>query len=406
MPVETLQSILQHVYKTHPGIRSARSDVKSAKETVRQASANFKPTASIGATAITQITEPSSFGTPTNDQQNLNFTIAQPLYRGGRTVSAVKAAEKRIEAAEYEFNAAVQDIFLGTAQAYIGVLRDQEILSLRQNNEKVLETELEAAKARFDLGDVTKTDVSQAGSRYSQAVAERVEAEANYTASQAEFERVTGKLPDGLSKPAGLPPQEDTLDAMVAIAQQDHPDIALNQALEQAATLDGREIFGELLPELSLTGSLNRSFNPTFENQAFTDNSRLTLDATLPLYAGGAVLSRRKQSRLEAQQRRFDVQDLKRDIKGSVIREWQNLQSAKAQVKARKAQVEASDLAFEGVSQEARFGSRTTLDILDAEQERLNARVELVSAQYDVILAQYSLMEAAGQLSPALLGVK
>lgn len=401
-----ISKVLRHVYATHPALQAAEAGVLSTTETIAQALSNYRPYADISASATVQKTKPATFGVPASSQQAVGLNLSQPLYRGGRTTAAVEAADYRIRAERAEFESTVQTLFLDVVTAYLNVLRDQEILSLRSNNERVLQTQMEAAEARFDLGDVTLTDVSQARSRLSAATAERVAASGALRSSQALFERVTGLPPTGLVSPENIYLKTEGLDELIAIALDSHPDLRASQAFEDVAHSEGREILGQLLPELSLQGSMVRNYNPTFGEVDYTDNSKLTLQATIPLYPGGAVRSQYRQSEYQALQRDFQTRDIERRVRQYVIESWENLQAAQASTSARQAQIDAAEIAFEGVSEESRYGSRTVLDVLDAEQERLNAGVDLVSAEFDVIMAQYQLLAATGQLMPGFFNIE
>lgn len=403
--IRPLPMVLRHVYNTHPALRAAEQNVKSTTETIAQALSNYRPQADIGTAATVQRTDPDTFGAPASSQQSITLNLTQPLYRGGRSAAAVEAADHRIKAVRAEFESTVQTLFLDVVTAYLNILRDQEILALRANNETVLTTQLEAAQARFELGDVTLTDVSQAESRMSAATAERVAASAALRTSQAFFERVAGVEPAGLVTPEHIYLKTETLDVLIDTALAGHPDIRAIKSYGKVARSEGREILGQLLPELSLNGSMTRDYNPTFGEVDYLDNSRLTLQASIPLYLGGAARSQYRQAKHQARQRDYESRDTERDIRQFVVESWENLQAAKARIAARTAQINAAELAFEGVSEESRYGARTVLDVLDAEQERLNAGVDLVSAEFDVIMAQYQLLAATGQLTPSLFGI-
>ncbi|MGM0422873.1 MAG: TolC family protein, partial [Pseudomonadota bacterium] len=340
--VLTVSKVLRHVYATHPALQAAEAGVLSTTENIAQALSNYRPYADISASASVQKTKPATFGAPSSSQQSMGLNLSQPLYRGGRTTAAVKAADHRIQAERAEFDSTVQSLFLDVVTAYLNVLRDQEILALRSNNETVLTTQMEAAEARFDLGDVTLTDVSQARSRLSAATAERVAASGALRTSQALFERVTGLPPAGLLSPDNIYMKTEGLDTLIARALDGHPDLRASQAFEAVAQSEGREVLGELLPELSLQGSMVRNYNPTFGEVDYTDNSQLTLQATIPLYPGGAVRSQYRQAQYQALQQDFHTRDLERNIRQYVIESWENLQAARAGIAARQAQIEAS----------------------------------------------------------------
>jgi len=400
-----LAEVLRHSYLTNPALNAAKADIKAVTETLAVALSNYRPTVAAGASATTQINEPVSFGSPSSDQQDIGISVSQPLYRGGRTSAAVKAADEQIQATRAQFDSLVQDLFLNIIVAYLNVLENEEVLGLRENNESVLETQLEANSARFELGDRTLTDVSQAESRLAAARAERVAASASLRTAHAVFERLTGLQPSGLMIPQSKFEFIGHLEDLQKTALNVHPDVRAAEFQAQVSTAEAREVLGELLPELTLNGSATRTFNPTFAANSYSDNSRLTLDANIPLYLGGAARARYRQSQYNVESDKYQSIDVRRDVERYVVESWEALQAAKARVTARQLQVEASTLAFEGVSEESRFGSRTTLDVLDAEQERLNAEVDLVSAEFDEIEARYILLAATGQLTPVLFGI-
>ena len=402
---QKLPAVLRHTYLTHPEIRSAEADLKAVIEEVAVAMSNYRPDISASASASTQHTEPSTFGSPSSNQQDLGLSLSQPIYRGGRTTAAVEAADNRILAQKSVFDDFVQGIFQDVITAYIDVIENQEILSLRENNESVLETQLEANRARFELGGTTLTDVSQAKSRLAAARAERIEASANLRSSHAVFERITGLAPTGLVMPEAGFSFDKTLNKLIEIALNNHPEIRAVHYETEARSQDAREILGQLLPEVSVNGSVNRSYNPTFGDTRYTDNSRLTLQATMPLYLGGEARARYRQAQYNRLSAQNEADDIAREIEQGVIIAWEDLQAAQAQVDARGEQVNAATISFEGVSEEQRFGARTTLDVLDAEQERFNARVDLVSAEFNEISAKYNLMASIGQLTPEQFGI-
>lgn len=402
---QPLAKVLRHSFYTNPALNAAKADIKGVTETLALALSNYRPVVTADASATVQKTEPSTFGSPNKHQQNVGLSISQPIYRGGRTMAAVRAADNQILSSRAYFDSLVQDVFLNIVISYLNVLENEEVLALRQNNETVLETQLEANSARFELGDRTLTDVSQAKSRLAAAKAERVAASASLRSAHAVFERLTGLEPKGLITPESSFEFIGSLDDLITTAHNVHPDIRAAEFQTNVSDAQSREILGELLPEVSLNGNVSRSYNPTFGNVDYIDTSRLTLDANIPLYLGGATRARYRQAQYNTLSDQYETMDVARDVERYVIESWEALQAAKARVEARQLQVEASRLAFEGVTEESRFGSRTTLDVLDAEQERLNAEVDLVSAEFDEIEARYTVLAATGQLTPILFGI-
>jgi outer membrane protein len=285
------------------------------------------------------------------------------------------------------------------------VVRDQAVVELNVNNEQVLARQLEAARDRFEVGEITRTDVHQAEARLSGATADRIKAEGDLQASRAAYVKVIGEAPGGLEEtapptdfPAGLP-------QALTIALDENPSV-ISAEFNQAAARDNvDQVRGELLPSVDLSGSAARAFEASSETSR-SDSYTGKVTLTVPLYQSGSVYSRLRQARQELASKRNLVGEAKRDAEEQVTRAWETLQSTKARIRSYDAQITAAEVALEGVQREAAVGSRTVLDVLDAEQELLDAKVNLVRAKRDELVASFDLKSALGRLTATALGLE
>jgi TolC family type I secretion outer membrane protein len=284
--------------------------------------------------------------------------------------------------------------------AYMDVWRDQAVLQLNINNERVLQRQLEATNDRFEVGEVTRTDVAQAESRLSSATADRIQAEGNLTTSRAVFQEVVGFAPGILDAPPPVGALPPSLEQTLVQARQANPAIVSATFAERAAQNQVRVVFGELLPTVSLSGELSHE-EDQFTSGSESDQAAILAQVTVPLYQSGFVSSRVREAKQVANQRRLEVADIRRNVDQLAISSWQALGTARAQIDSFQSAVRATDIALDGVQQENLVGARTVLDVLDAEQEFLDARVNLVVAQRDEIVASYQVVSAIGRLTAA-----
>jgi TolC family type I secretion outer membrane protein len=299
-------------------------------------------------------------------------------------------------------------VLFNAATAYLNVLRDQAVVDLNINNEQVLRRQLQATRDRFNVGEVTRTDVSQAEASLSTATAGRVAAEGTLAASRANFVNVIGVMPENITfptKPLDLP---KSVQEATNIAAERNPNVIAALYNERAARYGVDLVEGELLPTLSLNGTFARQVDQLSAASAGTlnrDNSAnaasITAQLSVPLYEAGSVTSRVRAAKQTVSQRRQDVLTQRRSAIENATRAYNNLLSTRAQIVSFQAAVRANTIALDGVRQENLAGLRTVLDVLDAEQALLGSRVSLVSAQRDATLAQYDVRQAVGLLTAA-----
>jgi len=403
---ETLVEALADAYNNNPQLLSERALLRATDETVPQALAGWRPTVQFtGAVGIehleTKPPAPPAFPAEAGLRPSTaDLNVTQPVYSGGRTVALTSQAEKTIEAERARHIAVEETVFLSVAQGYLDVVRDQATLDLAINNEQVLRRQLEATNDQFRVGAVTRTDVAQAEARLAGATASRQQAEGNLQVSRANYERAVGHAPAKLEQPSLRPTLPATRDEAIAMASAKNPTVIAALFTEDAArdTVDATR--DQLLPNLSLVGDALRAGDQTTKGRETTSYS-IVARVTVPLYEGGAFYSQTRQAAETVGQRRGQTDDARRAAIQGATQAWEQVTSGRAQVISLQSTIRAAEIALEGVRQEATVGSRTVLDVLNAEQELFTDRVQLVTAQHDLALAEFSLSNQIGRLTAA-----
>ena len=397
---ETLSDALAKAYTTNPTLQSARATLRATDEGMAQALSGYRPSVSaVGTTSSKRQETSADPGNTINTvPRTMSLSVTQSLFAGGQTVADVSSAGNTISAQRARLKNSEQTILLGAATAYSDVLRDLAVLDLNVNNEQVLSRHLEATRDRFDVGEITRTDVHLAEARLAGATANRIQAEGTLEASRATYANVVGEAPTALEKPALTLPLPTTLDEAIKLADDENPAIIAATFAEKAALDSVDSTKGQLLPSIDLTGSAGRSLDTTSRDY-WSNALEAKVTLTVPLYESGSVYSQVRQARQQAAALRLDADQARRDAGAEVRQAWQNLQVARARIESIKTQVLAAQTALEGVQREASVGSRTVLDVLDSEQELLDARVNLVSSQRDETVAALTLLSTVGRLT-------
>lgn len=405
---QTLDRALAAAYANNPTLAAQRAAQRATDEGVPQALSGWRPTVTFSSEAgrARQLYDPNSASL--RDQTLTPFTnslsLSQPLYRGGRTVASTQSAEALVQAGRATLASTEQQVFLQVVTAYADVVRDQAVLELNRNNEQVLRRNLEATQDRFRVGEITRTDVSQSEARLSRATSDRISAEGALAASRAIFERVVGEAPRQLVQPDKYPQPPAARDEVLRVAMAENPDLIAATWREESSRYDIRAASGALLPSVSLNASAVRAEESTTRDLV-SESAKITAQVTVPLYESGSVYSQVRQRRQVNSQRRLQIDETRRLVQQTAVQAWENLVTARANIISRRAQIEASRVALEGVTQEAQVGARTTLDVLDSEQEFLDSRVALVRAQREELVAVYTLLSALGRLTARNLGL-
>ena len=402
-PAQTIEEALARAYANNPRLLSERAALRAADERVAGALSGRRPTVQIE----------SSFGKRTRRNTphtgvadsldtlpgSLRLTVTQPLYRGGAITAEIAAANARVLAGRANLLDVEQQVLAATASAYVHVARDAAAFDLASNNMQALERQLQATRTRLNAGQATRTDLLQAEARVADALVSRIGAEGSLEVSRAAYESLTGAWPGTLSFPGmsafAVP---ESREAALALALQDNPGILHGRAQISAARHDIRAARAALLPRLSLDGSVGREREP---NSSFsrTDNAEAMLKLTVPLYQSGAEYARVRELQQVAAQRRRETDATHRSVREAVLQGWKRLQTSRARADALEASASANAAALAGVEQEAASGTRTLLDVLNAEQELYRSRTGLVRARADAAVAVFELLRAVGGMT-------
>jgi outer membrane protein len=411
---DTLLGALAQAYQGNPQLNSQRAIVRQTDEGVPQALAGYRPRFNANLQAGEQFTSTDSLvgpGQTVNTKsytqpRSASLTGTQTLFNGFQTGNRTRAAESQVFAARETLRVIEQTVLLDGATSYMNVLRDAAILEVQRSNVRVLGETLRQTRDRFNVGEVTRTDVAQAQAQLASGQSQMLGAESNLTTSKATYRRVIGSEPGQLAPGSPvdrLSPR--TLPAAIDAGVAANPSVTAAMYGVDVATLQVKVSEGALYPTLTLQGNVTRAHDVTGLIQEQFTASALAV-ATIPLYQGGGEYSTIRQSKELLGQRRLDLATTRDQARATVVQAWGQHEAAKAQIQAAQEQVTASEVALNGVREEARVGQRTTLDVLNAQQALVNARVALVTAQRDRVVASYTLLAAVGRLSPEALGLK
>ncbi len=398
---ESLRDALISAYQSNPGLDAERARLRATDEDVPRAKSGYRPTitgqASIASEDLTSRPETASDGRtrPTNWGVN----VRQPVFDGFRTTNAVSAAEATVRAGRALLGDREATTLLEAVTGYMDVVRDQAIVGLRERNVGVLSRELQAAQARRAVKEVTLTDVAQARARRARAVSAADLAKANLKISRASFLRVVGHSPEGLSEPPlsvrGLP---ESISEAHRIAEQESPRLIAALYQEQAAKYSVDRVWGELLPRVDVEANYSHGTDVSAVIDQ-RNSASITGRLRIPFYQGGEVHARVRKAKHTHVSRIQEIEQTRVDVEANVTSAWSRLMAARAQLDSDQIQVSSARTALTGVREEEKVGQRTLLDVLNAEQELLDARVSLVSTRRDLIVASYAVLSSIGRLT-------
>jgi len=404
---ETLTGALVKTYANNPTIMSQRAQLRSLDESVAIARAQGRPQVS-ATVGLNQDVISANTGGGSGRDVSLGAEVSHPLFTGGRIRNQIRAADERVLAGRAVLRAVEGDVFTEAVSAYMDVIRDRSIVTLNQNQVRVLQTNLQASRDRFEVGDLTRTDVAQSEARLALAQSSLATAEGRLEGSEENYRRVIGVLPEELTPPPPLPPLPGTPDQAVEIALANNPDLASIAAQIRAAGRDVRIARSERLPTVSaVSGGNYTNFLGSAEERAGADpgvvlpQTRTTgsvgVRASVPLYQGGLVGARVRQSQAIESQLLEQGIELERGVVAQVRAAFASYQAAVEAIESNQVAVNANTLALEGTRAEQTVGTRNVLDVLNAEQELLNSQVALVTARRDAYVAGFALLNAMGQ---------
>jgi len=413
---DTLPWALIQAYQNNPQIGAQRAAVRATDESVPAALSGYRPRANATYTGTQQYLDTNTRtggGTSVANTQgwvsvhSYGATVTQNLYNGFQTANRTRQAESQVSAARETLRFTEQNVLLSAATAYMNLLRDTAILDLQRSNVEVLQEQLRQVRDRFNVGEVTRTDVAQSESRLAAGRSQLLTAESNLNTSRSSYRQVIGVEPGRLQP--GMPVDRFSPTALplaIEEARARHPSVGVAMFAIDAALFQVKIAEGSLYPTLNLVGSAQKSINST-NNLAQLDQLSASVagQLSIPIYQGGSEYAAIRQAKETLGQRRIDLDNARDQVQQALVQAWGQLAAAKAQILSTQAQVDASEIALNGVREEARVGQRTTLDVLNAQQELVNARVAVVTAQRDRVVASYSLLAASGRLSPQVLGL-
>lgn len=413
---ETLETALARAYAGNPTLNAQRAGQRATDENVPRALAGYRPQVSASASVGLSHVQGrlggirGEGGNSDNASQTLvpgsaGVSVSQTLFNGFRTDNQTRQAESQVlSGRETLRNTEMQTLF-SAAQAYMNVLADTATLELNRNNVEVLEEQLRQTRDRFNVGEVTRTDVAQAEARLAGARAQVSLAEANLRTSIATFRQVIGVEPRQLAP--GRPIDRyvpSTLTAAVDIGLSEHPAVLAALHAVDAAEAQVKIAESSLYPTASITGNAAQVFDQQIANTRFFQGSIIG-QLSVPLYQGGAEYAQIRQAKEQVGQARLQAELTRDQIRAGIVTAWGALEAAKARVIASQAQVQANEVALNGVREEARVGQRTTLDVLNAQQELLTARVSLIAAQRDRVVGSYQVVQTVGRLTTRFIAV-
>ena len=394
---ESFKQALVSAYRSNPILQGERARQRGTDELVPTAKSGWRPVINAQGDVTYGWSDTDVTTDKDSTSKSVNIQLAQPLFRGFKTVEGVAQAKETVRAGRQQLLATEQDVLLSAATAYMNVIRDRRILALREQNVVNLQRQASAARARFDAGEVTRTDVSQARARVSGARAQVASARATLAESSARYVAVIGHKPDKLASP-GFAKNPKTLDGALDIARSVNPNILVATHVQLAQEHAVEVTKGDLLPEARLEAAAGVTADPQdgVDRQDFAQISGVV---DVPLYEAGRVYSAVRQAKQLESQRRIEIVQAGRSVTQGVTTQWNFFTASFEAIVSARAQVSAAAEALNGIRQEYLVGSRSTIDVLNAEQEVINARVNLVIAEHDQVLASYELKAAIGKLT-------
>jgi outer membrane protein len=406
---DTIEAALVRAYQNNPQLNAQRAQVRATDENVPQALSGYRPKVSVTASAGYQYSDAlSNFGTPLDfagatPPTSVGASATQTLYNGNQTANKTRAAESQVSGAREGLRVLEQSVLLAAATVYMDYLRDAAIVEVNKSNVRVLDQTLKQTQDRFNVGEVTRTDVAQSEAQLAAGKTQLLAAQATLTTTQANFRRIIGNEPTALAP--GSPVDRylpSALPAAVELSLIENPNVTAAMFGIDVQFLTVKVNEGALLPTVTAQAVVQQQYQTNVTSPR-TFAAQALVQATVPIYQGGAEYSLIRQSKENLAQQRLVLEQTRDQTRANTVTAWGQLVAGKAQVASAQSQVTASEIALNGVREEAKAGQRTTLDVLNAQQALVNARVALVTAQHDRVVASYSVLAAVGRLSPQVM---
>jgi outer membrane protein len=415
---DTIEAALVRSYQNNPQLNAQRAQVRSTDENVPQALSGYRPKVAVTASVGYQYTDSltTSGGTPTqllrsdihgtNPPRSVGATITQTVFNGNQTANRTRAAEAQVSGSREALRVLEQTVLFNAATIYMDYLRDAAIVEVQKSNVRVLEQTLKQTRDRFNVGEVTRTDVAQSEAQLAAGKTQELTAESQLTTTRSNFRRIIGNEPVNLAP--GSPVDRflpSTLQHAVDLSLIENPNVTAAMYGIDVNFLQVKINEGALLPNVAVQASVQQAYEQSLIIQR-SFGASLVGQVSIPVYQGGAEYSLIRQSKENLAQQRLNLETTRDQTRANTVTAWGQLVAGKAQVASAQAQVTASEIALNGVREEAKAGQRTTLDVLNAQQALVNARVALVTAQHDRVVASYNVLQAVGRLSPQVLNLQ
>lgn len=412
---ESLTAALAEAYTNNPQLQAARASLRATDESVPQARAGFRPTITGQAAAAHEnreltLTDPLRRNIlddrgrqldldGRDDPRGYSITLNQPLFSGFQTINTVREAEANVLAARESLRSTEQTTLLNAVTSYMDVIQNQATVGLQKNNVDVLTDYLASNQRRFDAGALTETDLAQSKANRASSLASLEGARAQLETSRATYYENIGRSPGVLRTPPSIShllPR--SLGEAISIAQQEHPDVVSALFQEQAARNAVGAARGQMLPQVDLQLQYTRELEASRIVEEQEDASAM-VRLTVPFYQGGAPSSEVRQAKQTLFQRQDEVRQTRLQVRTGVVSAWTQLTSSRAQLKANRVSADSNKVALTGTQREEKAGTRTVLDVLNAQQTSLTSQVQLVEDERDVVVARYTLLSSIGRLT-------
>lgn len=400
---DTLKTALAKAYDYNPALKAARAGAQAVDENVALAKSGFRPTLSVeGGYSDSKINTNAPIKPVDGYNRSLTATINQPVFSGFKTINSVSSAKSYRKASFANLMTTEQNVLLEAAVAYLDVLRDEAIVKLQKNNEKLLKKELEETRERFNVGEVTTTDVSQAEASYASAQSQRISAEGNLEASRAVYKQVIGDEPKNIVDPKEIEKMfPQSLKSATEYAEKNSYSLQAARHNLKAKKYDVKTNEGDLLPSVNAYAQAGRikSQNWAYDKNPTNDAVELGVNFSMPIYNAGSSRAKIRQSKHYRWQAQEELQNTQDALYSDITSYWEYLSANKAKIKSVKAQIKAYQVALNGVREEEALGNRTVLDVLNQYQYLLNSEVEEVTTRHDYYVSGLNLLLAMGKLT-------
>ena len=414
---EELKDVLVDAYNFYPDVKKSLIEFDNAKKDLTIAKTDFLPSLDLSATQGKDLSksfpDTSNYGVNTINPTTLDIDLTQPL--GATKVLNLKKSKNSLKMAQYENYSVIQNVLFKASKAYYTVLKDYFLLDVSKKNEQNLEMKLDATEKRFEFKDVTRTDVFQAKARLAEATSKRIEAENNLEISISDFKNIVGRTPrinwydnsetkiissnpKDWSKFAEIPKIPDSLKQAIEIGRANNPEFNKIKLEIENSKIDVTSSGLNFVPELSISGSVGKSLESsrTVERK---DSFSVTAQVSLPLFNKGHNLINVQKSKNTALTKIRALETKNLDLEFQIKSFWKQIESTKSSIDSLEVSVESNLIAVEGVTREASVGTRTTIEILDAEKELTQSESNLVNAQYQLIISSFELLKQCGLLN-------